>query len=162
MTSLSQDKSLAAGLVMHCAHSDSSSLASNAIGIHGSSNVNAGGSRRKLPRTPESNAAAAAATSNSADGNEVLIQSWLDSDRRELTVSIVCARLHRSQSNPCYGQVRILPTPCVHFSLHFFMFALHDRESAAPIRIVVELISFTFIQFNFKIRLVDSTAVKPN
>jgi hypothetical protein len=117
MTSMSQDKSLAAGLVMHCPHTDTKTPFDNVATGNGGqlgsgmSSGNLSGSRRKLPRTPE----ISSVPSNSADGNEVLIQSWLDVDRRELVVSIVCARLHRSHSTPCYGQVRILPTPYVPF-----------------------------------------------
>lgn len=100
------DKGLTVGLTFQPGNgstqpkTDNPSFGSTQTGV---SSGNQSGSRRKLPRTPD--------TTNSSDGNEVLIQSWLDADRRELVVSIICARLHRLQQTPCFGQVRILPTP---------------------------------------------------
>lgn len=91
--------------------------------------------RRKLPRTPESqqqqpqsqlqatnltNTPNALATNqinlpphqqaNKQPASQVLIQCWLDAERRELVVSLACAQLPRTNTSTfCFGQIRILP-----------------------------------------------------
>lgn len=42
--------------------------------------------------------------------NQILIQCWVDAERRELVVNCICAQCIRSNPNTlCFGQVRILP-----------------------------------------------------
>ena len=89
--------------------------------------------RRKLPRTPETqqqpqsqlqatnltNTPNALATNQinlpphqqaNKPTSQVLIQCWLDVERRELVVSLACAQLPRANTSTfCFGQIRILP-----------------------------------------------------
>ena len=90
--------------------------------------------RRKLPRTPEAqqqqqtqlqpanltNTPNALATNQinlaphqqatKQPASQVLIQCWLDTERRELVVSLACAQLPRANTSAfCFGQIRILP-----------------------------------------------------
>jgi hypothetical protein len=60
------------------------------------------GSRRKLPKTPE--------TTKRLSQGEVLIQVWLDVDRLELIITIMRAKGVLINNSLSYAQVRVLPS----------------------------------------------------